>query len=169
MFDQLSVTDIFRLSRTCHRLHEFTESYWHSMISLSRILKPFISLDEDVDGFREMMHKTGAIISGSSALQAFARVHYDGSDLDLYVHETKEADVNSFLKFLGYRTSESNIATKEGLDPDDGYPGKTEIIRVATYIRYPSYRVIQVIYTTNAPVLAVLQFHSSELNRISGG
>lgn len=167
MFDELTVTEIFRLSRTCHRLHDFTESYWSSKISLTRILKPFVPSDDEVECFRGMMRTTGAIISGSSALQAFARVQYDESDLDLYVKETKEDDVNFFLNGLGYSKLESNIATKEGLDPEDGYPGKSEILQVASYTRASSHRVVQVIYTLNAPILAVLQFHSSEFHTSS--
>ncbi|KAF8347121.1 hypothetical protein F5887DRAFT_882091, partial [Amanita rubescens] len=161
VFDELGVTDIFRLSRTCHGLYELTEWYWKSMISLSRILKPYVSSDEEVEDFRRMMRTTGAIISGSSALQAFTREQYDDSDLDVYVEDTKRDIVHSILERMGYSRLESNIGTKDSLDPNDGYPGKTEILHVVTYVKSRSNRVVQVIYTSKAPIFAILQFHST--------
>ena len=107
------------------------------------------------------MHNTGAIISGSSALQIFARVHYDESDLDLYVEETKAYSVSLCLSGLGYSRLESNIATKDSLDPGDSYPGKTEIERVETFRHHESERIVQLINTVREPIFAVLQFHSS--------
>ena len=109
------------------------ETYWNSHICLSRILGPYLSSVVQIEEFREMMHITGAIISGSSALQVFARVHYDESDLDLYVESSRSLMVSSCLINLGYSKLETTIGTKDGLDPRDGYPGKTEIQQVESY------------------------------------
>jgi hypothetical protein len=166
VFDHLDVNDIMRLSRTSRRLHELSECYWDSNICLSRILRRYVSTDREVKEFRDMMHNTGAIISGSSALQIFARVHYDESDLDLYVEETKAYSVSLCLSGLGYSRLESNIATKDSLDPGDGYPGKTEIERVETFRRHESERIVQLINTVREPIFAVLQFHSSTSRRL---
>ncbi|KAF8324800.1 hypothetical protein F5887DRAFT_902136, partial [Amanita rubescens] len=101
------------------------------------------------------------IISGSSVLQVFAREKYEESNLDLYVEETKSATVHDFLTRMGYRKLESSIiATKEALEPEDDYPGKTEIQRVMTYSSSTSDRQVQLIQTSREPTLAVLQFHS---------
>ncbi|KAF8339457.1 hypothetical protein F5887DRAFT_889107, partial [Amanita rubescens] len=106
VYDQLQVADIFRLSKTCRLLHDFTGSYWTSQICLSRILSPYTTSNTEVDLFRYMMLLTGAIISGSTAFQAFARIQYDDSDLDLYVHCTKAAIVQTFLATLAYDQSD---------------------------------------------------------------
>jgi hypothetical protein len=138
------------------------ETYWKSHICLSRILDPYISSAHQVEEFREMMHKTGAIISGSSVLQVFAWVHYDESDLDLYVEASRSQPVSSCLINLGYSRLETNIGMKEGLDPGDGYPGQTEIQHVETYGTDASNRIIQLINTLREPVFAILEFHSSK-------
>ncbi|KAF8333315.1 hypothetical protein F5887DRAFT_922077 [Amanita rubescens] len=161
LFDALEVTEIFRLSKTCHHLHDLTESYWSSQISLSRILEPYIGNENEIELFRGMMRKTGAVISGSTALQAFARVQYDDSDLDLYVDRSRTGPVRTFLTILGYARLELSRGTNDSLEEGDGYPGKTEINSVDTYVKKGCDRIIQLIGTERDPVFAILQFHST--------
>ena len=155
-----------RLSRTCRHLHGMAETYWNSHICLSRILGPYLSSAVQIEEFREMMHITGAIISGTSALQVFAWVHYDESDLDLYVESSRSPMVSSCLINLGYSKLETTIGTKDRLDPGDGYPGKTEIQQVESYRKEGWNRIIQLINTVREPVFAILQFHSSKTRSI---
>ena len=147
IFDELLIDDIMQLSRTCRRLHGMAETYWNSHICLSRIIGPYVSSVVQIEEFREMMHMTGAIISGSSALQVFAWAHYDESDLDLYVEASRSQIVSSFLINLGYSKLETTIGMKDGLDPGDGYPGKTEIQQVESYRKEGWNRIIQLINT----------------------
>jgi hypothetical protein len=129
---------------------------------LARVLDPYFNSNGDIEKLREMMKETGAIISGSTALQFFARDTYCDSDLDIYVEDTKSQIAQLFLTSLGYKILQNAIGTNDGLEPGDGYPGELEIEKVITLVKPGIAQFVQLVCTKREPVVAILQFHSSK-------
>jgi hypothetical protein len=150
------------MARTNQYFRDLTEMYWNSRLNLARVIEPYFDSHHDVQTVREMMKETGAIISGSTALQFFARETYGDSDLDIYVEDTKWKSALSCLTNLGYKVLPNAIGTNDGVEPGDGYPGELEIEKVITLVKGGIARFIQLICTKREPVLGVLQFHSSK-------
>jgi hypothetical protein len=159
------------VARTNEYFRNLTETYWNSRLNLAHVIGPYFDSHHDVQTIREMMKETGAIISGSTALQFFARETYGDSDLDIYVEDNNSNMSLSCLMNLGYNVLPNAIGTKDGLEPGDGYPGELEIEKVITLVKQGNARFVQLVCTRREPVLAVLQFHSSkstfvQLNKI---
>ena len=125
-------------------------------------MQPFIR-PETLYCFRQMLQATGAIISGSTALQFLDRARYDDSDLDIFVNHLKCDIVSKWLLNQGMkRVKNISQPTPDGIDDVDGYNGSGETHHVeeyeVTYSELP--RRIQLIATSSDPVIAVLNFHS---------
>ena len=162
ILDLLPVRDIFRLSRTSVLMSNSVRQYWSSKLNVMRVLRPFFRSNEQTHLFLEMMHRTGAIVSGSTALQLFERTYFEGSDLDLYVNDENSGEVGHWLSESGFGRIEQD-AEKEKMVIGDSYPAVEEILKVEAYTTTFSSKVVEVITTKNAPVLAVIKFHSSKL------
>ena len=83
--------------------------------------------------FRKKLRDTGAIISGSQALQYFDREQYEGSDLDIYVSRSGAILLGHWLEGIGYK-----------------YHGKD-----------PSYDFLQHLITDTTPTHGRSPFHSA--------
>ncbi len=63
--------------------------YWISKLNCSCILEPHLQSEIDVQTFRAMTQlETKALISGSTALQVFARKRCIDSDLDILSYDS---------------------------------------------------------------------------------
>lgn len=162
VFDLLPVRDVFRVSRTTRLMHKLTQSYWSWKLDVACVLWPFFRSIEQTHLFLQMMHRTGAIVSGSTALQLFERTCYEESDLDLYVNIESVGEVYGWLSEAGFRKIEQDEA-KQRMVIGDSYPMVDEIKKVEGYATVSSSKIVQVITTKKSPVLAVLKFHSSKL------
>ena len=127
---------------------------------------------QEILHFRELQATTGAIISGSTALQFFDRTVYADSDLDLYVQHDRSRDLALWLESIGYmfvplendnfNTLQMSLDKSPDFDPtditfDSEYCDGVIILNFIKKDR-PSIQVI----TSRGPAIAmVLQFHSS--------
>jgi len=127
---------------------------------------------QEILRFRELQATTGAIISGSTALQFFDRTIYANSDLDLYVQHDCACDLALWLESIGYmfvplendnfQTLQMSLDKSPDFDPtditfDNEY---CDGVIILNFMKedHPS---IQVITSRGPPLGMVLQFHSS--------
>ncbi len=82
MFDNLQIQDLINIKRTCSSYQKVLEEYGSVAWHINRHLLQFF---DDPQGFRSLMAKKEAIVSGSSALQFFDTTHWPSSDLDIFV------------------------------------------------------------------------------------
>jgi hypothetical protein len=103
VFRGCDARDLAMLSATNRELRSLVLSYnTRSYASLhTSILSKFFSPAEAAV-FRTIQAATGALISGSSALQFFERVEWEGSDLDLYTELKFTRRFINFLVKCGY-------------------------------------------------------------------
>lgn len=146
-------------------------AYFRRAFRIENLLRPYF-LDyprpDPVSEFRSMQSSTGALISGSTALQFFARTRYDDSDLDLYVNQDRVEKVLDFLKDAGYtyvpRTGQAASleaqlkAPPRKLEPEEEYnrAGFRDLFEFTK-----EKKIIQVITAEDTPMKLILQFHSS--------
>ncbi|KAI0337050.1 hypothetical protein BDW22DRAFT_1364556 [Trametopsis cervina] len=83
-----------RLAQTCRAFHNVVQAYSASVFDINAHFRRFF---DDPLGFRSLQARTGALVSGSNALQYFGRVVYEESDLDLYVKVEKVLEVGQWL------------------------------------------------------------------------
>jgi hypothetical protein len=96
---------MFQYGSVSKATHILTKSYVRRTFDIDRHLSRFFV---DAEGFRVVQAKTGTLISGSNALQFFARTCYTEADMDLYVPRGRETHVGKFLLGEGYKF----VATK---------------------------------------------------------
>ncbi|KZO91138.1 hypothetical protein CALVIDRAFT_457832, partial [Calocera viscosa TUFC12733] len=116
---------------------DYLTSRWH----VNNILLKFF---HDCIAFRRLMLLSGALISGSQALQLLLRVTYIGSDLDVYVHREYHDLLEAFLLHEGYQILDHV--------PQMYVPGR-KIWR--------DEKKVQLIVTDGAPLACILRFHST--------
>ncbi|KAI9010266.1 hypothetical protein DFJ74DRAFT_599414, partial [Hyaloraphidium curvatum] len=95
----LSPDAIFRLGATCRALYNPVKSYAVRTFNGDGLLGRFF---DDVAGFRAVLARTGAIVSGSTALQVLDRVRYKESDLDVYVLPPYARELCDWILGQGY-------------------------------------------------------------------
>ncbi|KAG7098196.1 hypothetical protein E1B28_000164 [Marasmius oreades] len=177
----LSSGDIRVYGRTCKDARGQVDAYWKRALNISRLLLPFFT-DHKARDFRIIQAATGALISGSTALQFFARTRYPDSDLDVYVEHRFALELLSFLEAIGYTFVSTEQPPNKHL-PDlrviveraasimaghivAGYTPGTGIAGV--YNMRKADKVIQVITATESPMDIILNFHSTVvMNAIS--
>lgn len=174
----LGPAELLRFSRTSKGWKQYIAARQNQLFDINGLLLDYV---DDPDDFRTMLDCTGAIISGSLALQFIARRFtrtFQAKDMDLYVAEFQAPVVIDWLRFHGYelvyhsrdflatRIVESNRITFN--------PTKTANIAVGTYpIRsghavFKFYneskaREIDLIVTVYSPFFAIICFHSTGL------
>lgn len=95
----LTPLEILLLARTCRIAHDVVQNYIPFAFNIDRILSRYFT---DPLAFRALQARTGTLISGSSALQFFARTVYPKSDLDLYISPNQLLTVVQWLVEQGY-------------------------------------------------------------------
>jgi hypothetical protein len=163
IFDSCDVRQIFRISRTCRGMKRLTTSYWNAILNPIRVLRPFFVDHVQMVEFLKLLDETGAIVSGSTALQLFARTSYEDTDLDLYVERIAYEQTLIQMQLQGFHKIPQDDNKLDNVI-GDSYPFVEEIERVQGLTdRSMSKAVIQVIATKRSPIYAVLNFHSSTL------
>ena len=141
---------------------------------LSRYFTP-----AEITRFRELQSLTGALISGSTALQFLDRDTYPNSDLDVYVEHRYVRCLAEWLVEIGYKyTPLSDSAEMATLDaafaaesPERQWPPHHENIfgdgdytkstLVFNFEKRHQQCTIQLITSFNCPIQCILDFHSS--------
>jgi hypothetical protein len=106
---------VFQYGCVSQATHILTKSYVRRNFDISRHLSRFFV---DAEGFRVVQAKTGTLISGSNALQFFARTCYVEADMDLYVPRGRETHVGKFLLGEGYKFVATKRQQKDFLSQD---------------------------------------------------
>ncbi|KAF8333776.1 hypothetical protein F5887DRAFT_921751 [Amanita rubescens] len=160
VFDLLPIEDILVLEGTSRRMKELKDQYCRSIFSLSKVVTPFLETDSDMLKFENLMKKTNAVISGSTALQFFDRTFYPNADLDLYF-ESKHLDAwKAQVIAFGYVRVPKD-EKKPTIEDDGGYPGFAEIETLETFSHKVTKKVIQLMATKALPIRAILDYHST--------
>jgi len=126
---------------------------------------PFFDTDSHVIDFANMMERTNAVISGSTALQFFERTIYRNADLDLYF-EVKHLELwKTHIVSFGYELvpkKDNTSSTESVIEREIGYPSFQEIEALESFQHKVTKKVIQLMGTKGSPIRAILDFHSSE-------
>ncbi|KAL0575033.1 hypothetical protein V5O48_006934 [Marasmius crinis-equi] len=165
IFDQLPVADLVYLARTCSAVKAAVEGYHNVGFSINKLLRPYFTYDE-IQQFRMVQAYTGTLISGSTTLQYFARMRYEGSDLDVYVEHRYATIVVEFLQSLGYafKSPEEGLPLAEALkfgeeEPCEYKLGIKGITSILTFVKGDC--SIQIVTAECSAMEVVLNFHST--------
>lgn len=177
----LSPADICQLAKTCRLMHGAIPRRLSSAFNLDGQLLSFF---DDPSAFRVLQSRTGAIISGSFALQFFARTAFSQADLDIYVAASARSDVGSWLLSQGYQfvargpiihpvteavihpgqRREYNIALDAFHNIETSrhgpVPGVVSVMDFHWFVRGVR-RKVQVHFVVVCPLYTILRFHSS--------
>lgn len=93
----LNPRDLFALRATTKQLSDSFDTLFKTQWNINRSLGRF---SRDPVQFRSMMAKCDALISGSFALQFFARTVWMDSDLDIYIESYPEVKIKTFGEYL---------------------------------------------------------------------
>lgn len=134
---------------------------------------------KDPNSFRLMQSETGAIISGSFALQFFQRSFYPEADLDLYVVDSAKHIAGDWLLSNDYIFSPSPTTPNSTLQPATYQEAldnmDRNIFEASSYVRgvmgvldflretQNGTRKVQLVIVDVCPMVAVMNFHSSTL------
>lgn len=176
---------IVRLARTCTSSRLAILSFFHRAFNINRHLSRYFS---DSIGFRLLQSRTGAVISGSNALQFLDRSFYPGSDLDLYVPWRRLRDLAQWVTQDGYvfqpNASQSDIledslvrieTTTAAIEESNGPPpySMRGVVGVFTFLRPVENRggdsldnpepprKIQIVAALTSVADVIINFHSS--------
>ncbi|THV00626.1 hypothetical protein K435DRAFT_608781, partial [Dendrothele bispora CBS 962.96] len=165
----LSPRDIVSFSLVSRHYYEETMSYNRSAYDISNLLSRYFTLEE-THLFRCVQALTGAVISGSTALQLFSRVRWNESDLDVYVEYSTGYLMAVFLMSIGYsfiptaRQSSNMSEAYRQVKLDDIYDDGRGFASVFNFLRASS--KIQIVTAKYSPVDVVLNFHSTVVMNI---
>ena len=175
LLESSSPANIFRLARVSRAHQASVQSFIPRAFNINRHLERYFP---DALAFRSLQARTGALVSGSSALQFFNRQIYADSDLDIYVSLKRSREVCEWVMEQGFRylskagqlttfdTAFSQMMSHH-LDLDLEY-NLHGISSVFTFVK-PKRRgsrndtQVQVVVATRTPMQVVLKFHSSML------
>ncbi|KJA24234.1 hypothetical protein HYPSUDRAFT_136540, partial [Hypholoma sublateritium FD-334 SS-4] len=180
LLDALSPGSLLRYSRTCKTAHSIVQDYMKRAFRVDRLLSRYFTPAEIIR-FRELQHLTGALISGSTAVQFFDRDTYPDSDLDVYVEHRFVRTLTNWLVKIGYKytplSDSADMATLNAAfaaNPPEQeptpHPGAISIFAGQDYFksslvlnfekRHPQ-RTIQLITSLICPLQCILDFHST--------
>ena len=95
----LNAADLVRIGKTSKELWEAFHHFARRAYNIDLYLLPFIP---DPDSFRKMQCDTGAIISGSFALQFLTREVWPNTGLDVFVHREHRERAGRWLLDNGF-------------------------------------------------------------------
>ena len=98
LFSYCSPATILRISRTCRLARLAVLDYSYRAFDIDRLLSRFF---RNVTAFRCLQARTGAVVSGSLALQFFDRSYYPDSDCDLYVPYKEAEKIGKWILSAG--------------------------------------------------------------------
>ncbi|GJE97278.1 hypothetical protein PsYK624_134940 [Phanerochaete sordida] len=175
---------LLRLARVCRGSHAAVRSHIARCFNINTHIAHFFTAPL---AFRSLQARTGALISGSNALQFFDRVHYPEADLDIYCAYEARAEVGWWLiEREGYtfkphsrQDASFHVALEQARVPGTPaahpYSRLKAVSAVYTFTkrvenaRGPSrWLKVQIIVAYNCPMEAIFDFHSTAvLNVIS--
>lgn len=170
IFDACSPASLARISRTCRIAYGTVQYYISRAYDVNALLSRYFP---DPLGFRSLQRRTGALVSGSTALQLFLRERYPESDLDVYVRKDAFEEVARWVFAQGYifipsqsqdALFEVAISQEEVADEYDFEEYIT--FNVLTFVKplqtHPEQQLkVQIIGAVHTPMENILKFHSS--------
>ncbi|KAL1698330.1 hypothetical protein EV121DRAFT_297302 [Schizophyllum commune] len=97
-FTRLDLPTLFACRRLSHTYKALVDAFIACRYHPSIVLSKFFSVDYLYTAFRVVQRRSGAIVSGSSALQLVSRSQFPRRDLDVYVNIHN--DISTMLTFL---------------------------------------------------------------------
>jgi len=176
IFDELSPVDVIHFGQINKAARIAVTNYSQLNFDIKRMLSPYFS-EEDIKSFRLVQLITGAVISGSTAVQFFDRTTYPGSDLDIYVEHQYCRDVAYWLVSRGYEYKPSKpdqpksfVEAFKSWNGNEIFPlflqdaaGYADhgVDNIFDFFKSGSERKIQLISAKACPIEVILNFHSS--------
>ncbi|KAF9035645.1 hypothetical protein BJ165DRAFT_1533623 [Panaeolus papilionaceus] len=118
-----------------------------------------VLLASEIYGFRYMLNKTQAVVSGSVALQCLIREHFTNvDDLDVYCCNSSFSEWLDYLSQLGFSLDMNSVKDYSHQRSPDGEP---IFDWIGTFSRSGWTTKLQLIVCKNSPLEAVMGFHSS--------
>ncbi|KAI5895918.1 uncharacterized protein SCHCODRAFT_0106346 [Schizophyllum commune H4-8] len=97
----LDAKDLVNYSQACKDTRRSAAAYGRMAFQIRHSLSTFMA-EKDVRPFRDVMRRTGTVITGSVAIHFFARTPVDDDDLNLVIEWKHSKDLFSFIQSLGY-------------------------------------------------------------------
>ncbi|KJA24235.1 hypothetical protein HYPSUDRAFT_65725 [Hypholoma sublateritium FD-334 SS-4] len=183
LLDALSPRELLRYSETCSTAYSIVQEYMKHAFCVDRLLSRYFNTAEIIR-FRELQYLTGALISGSTAVQFFDRDTYPDSDLDVYVEHKFSRVLAEWLVEVGYKytplSQSRNMATLDAafaanppeLNDLDSIPqpvddvifskqGYAKSSLVLNFKKRDSQCTIQLMTSLTCPLQSILAFHST--------
>ncbi|KAL0570454.1 hypothetical protein V5O48_011502 [Marasmius crinis-equi] len=158
LFEFASPEVLYSLASSHGYFYQQIQEFWEEAYSYDRYFEPFIP-SERLAEFWQAMADSDSLVSGSVALQYFARLIFRRCDLDIYSLYVGAPRILTFLEDIGYtRTSRTSRATSFAYDQSNCI---ISVITLTKRMADGEDRVVQVIVTDRNPLYAVLSFHSS--------
>ncbi|KAI0083066.1 hypothetical protein BDY19DRAFT_873362, partial [Irpex rosettiformis] len=180
----LSPADICRLAKTTRVFRLMLSRNLSRLYSINRQLLRFF---DDPSAFRILQAQTGAIISGSFALQFFTQTVVSEDDLDVYAVTTARSEIGAWLLANGYRYAPrppyyhpddkkllldkgqaADYATaleEQHLFQEMNHDSVEGVLNIMDFVRDVDglVRKVQVHFVGESPLVAVMNFHSTML------
>lgn len=171
---------VCQFSRVSKDAYYMVKTYITRTFSILHLLMRFFGWD-GAFVFWQLMASTGALISGSSALQFFDRTYYPEADLDVYLEERRVLEVANWLLTQGYfyvpriedvaltlaqvinHYSMFEPPTRDAMLPlsPHSYSGATMVLTFENAMRR---KKVQLITADFCPLQLILRFHSSKFS-----
>ncbi|KAL0578305.1 hypothetical protein V5O48_003682 [Marasmius crinis-equi] len=178
-FPLFSAAELSIMLAVNRKFRDVIESYRRSAHDIDKLLLMFFTLVE-IQRFRELQSFDGFLISGSIALQYFARVVWPDSDLDIYCYPKHFARLVRLLGAFGYdyipdagQTLDLHAFVKviqEGVGDLLHYDSRQSISAVLSFTRVTNgvSKKVQVVVCQRSPMEAILKFHSTVVMNFIG-
>ncbi|KAI5821573.1 hypothetical protein K523DRAFT_223307, partial [Schizophyllum commune Tattone D] len=163
----MSLADLISYSLACKDTRRAVRSFATNAFQFHHCVAEFLTRDE-AEHLQDVLRSTGAIISGSVALQFFTREPIDGCDLDIYTDRFRALELFTFVMDTSYVFSPRAVqddrldaafasALKEEVIRDDLIYDKESILDAFSFT-CPTRddKVIQIIVVAHSSIDAVL-------------
>jgi hypothetical protein len=172
----MDIVTVTRCKLVSKQLYKHIHGYEMYTMDISALLSPFFFNDEEVSAFRYTQRSCSVWISGSLALQYFARKHWRESDLDLYVDATSVSPLVSFLQLIGYRLVYNTNGVEGPVSAANGVYSRRRRAAILTVLKFERHRPtrftidnavspsakIDVIVGRRSKMEMIINFHSSQ-------
>jgi len=175
LFSFFDALRILRLQKVNQLLRAISQTYSTTAWDFERFANEWFRNGEN---FRNILHRTSAVLSGSAALQFFARERYPSSDMDIYVRKAGSETLARWVIHEGYhqasagrrRYSYSTPAIMPKNRPSSDVRNHGGLIEVHNFVKHSikanssvTGRRLQIIIVDVEPLDHILyNFHSSK-------
>ena len=126
----LPTETLINISRSHPALCKYFSSIERRVFNIDACLRPFLTRPRE---FRRMMLDTGAVVSGSFAVQFFLRTRYEDGDLDVYVGpDMKEEGTLAWTSAQKVMDHVTDVEGYEWCSDTNSYMGMKDIKIVST-------------------------------------